>query len=95
MQPTSNANDFTAQVFATRSGEDFTVLMKNYIATHYAHLLGSKVLLLNTKDGLDTLAAMVQKKLAERAAAIPATRSAQVIPLHSGTTTPIEQRRAA
>ena len=61
-------DDFAAQIAAARNNDEFTVLMKNYIATHFRHLLGSKVLLLNTRDGLDTLSAMVKDKLASRAA---------------------------
>ena len=64
--PNSDAN-FAAQVSQARSADEFQVLMKNYIATHFAGILGSKVLLLNTRDGLDTLSALVRQKLAQRA----------------------------
>jgi hypothetical protein len=66
MHAQSNA-DFASQVRDAGSTEEFQVLMKNYIATHFAGLLGSKVLLLNTRDGLDTLSALVRQKLTERA----------------------------
>lgn len=65
--PSQSTADFATQVSQARSVDEFQVLMKNYIATHFAGILGSKVLLLNTRDGLDTLSALVRQKLAERA----------------------------
>lgn len=85
--------DFAAKVAAVRTDDEFVVFMKNYIATHFTHMLGSKVLLLNTRDGLDTLSAMVKEKLAERRKA----EAPFALPAKSGRATviPMPQRRAA
>ncbi|MGH7142995.1 MAG: hypothetical protein ACREJ2_02540 [Planctomycetota bacterium] len=61
-------DDFAARLAAVGSGDEYAVFMKNYIATHFGHLLGSKVLLLNTRDGLERLSLLVRQKLAERQA---------------------------